>query len=104
MAIFGVWANRQLLNTDNWTQTSTKLLENPAIRAQTATFITEQIYANVDVQGEIQGFLPEALQPLAAPAAGAARGLVKDVSNKALESPKASRRGPTPTARPTSAW
>ena len=87
VAIFGVWANRQLLNTNNWTDTSTKLLENPAIRAQTATFITDQIYANVDVQGEIQGFLPPVLQPLAAPAAGAARNLVTDVANKALENP-----------------
>jgi hypothetical protein len=87
LAIFGVWANRQLLNSDNWTETSTKLLENPAIRAQTATFMTEQIYANVDVQGEIKGFLPPVLQPLAAPAAGAARGLVQDVANKALLQP-----------------
>jgi hypothetical protein len=87
LAIFGVWANRQLLNSDNWTETSTKLLENPAIRAQTATFMTEQIYANVDVQAEIKGFLPPVLQPLAAPAAGAARGLVEDVANKALLQP-----------------
>ena len=87
LAIFGVWANRQLLNSDNWTETSTKLLENPAIRAQTATFMTEQIYANVDVQSEIQGFLPPVLQPLAAPAAGAARGLVEEVANKALQQP-----------------
>lgn len=87
LAIFGVWANRQLLNTDNWTQTSTQLLENPAIRAETATFITDQLYANVDVEGEIKGFLPPVLQPLAAPAAGAARNLVSEVANKALENP-----------------
>ena len=86
-AIFGVWANRQLLNTDNWTETSTKLLENPAIRDQTAAFITDQLYANVNVQQEIQSFLPPVLQPLAAPAAGAARSLVDDVANKALENP-----------------
>ncbi len=87
LAIFGVWANRQLLNTDNWTETSTKLLENPAIRDQTAAFITDQLYANVNVQQEIQSFLPPVLQPLAAPAAGAARNLVDDVANKALENP-----------------
>ena len=87
LAIFGVWANRQLLNSDNWTETSTKLLQNDAIRSQTATFMTEQIYANIDVQSEIQGFLPPVLQPLAAPAAGAARGLVEDVANKALQQP-----------------
>ena len=34
LAIFAVWANRQLLNTDNWTDTSTELLENRVIRDQ----------------------------------------------------------------------
>lgn len=87
VAIFAVWANRQLLNTDNWTETSTQLLQNKAIRDQTATFLTDQIYANVDVQSEIEGFLPPVLQPLAAPAAGAARGLVDEIANKALENP-----------------
>ena len=87
VAIFAVWANRQLLNTDNWTETSTKLLENQAIRDQTATYLTDQLYANVDVQGEIQGFLPKELQPLAAPAAGAVRNVVDDVAGKALQNP-----------------
>ena len=87
VAIFAVWANRQLLNTDNWTETSTKLLQNQAIRDQTSTYLTDQLYANVDVQGEIQGFLPTALQPLAAPAAGAVRNVVDDVAGKALENP-----------------
>ena len=87
VAIFAVWANRQLLNTDNWTETSTKLLQNQAIRDQTATYLTDQLYANVDVQGEIQGFLPTELQPLAAPAAGAVRNVVDDVAGKALQNP-----------------
>lgn len=87
VAIFAVWANRQLLNTDNWTETSTKLLENQAIRDQTSTYLADQLYANVDVQGEIQGFLPKELQPLAAPAAGAVRNVVDDVAGKALQNP-----------------
>ncbi len=87
VAIFAVWANRQLLNTDNWTETSTELLQNQAIRDQTATYLADQLYANVDVQGEIQGFLPTELQPLAAPAAGAVRNVVDDVAGKALQNP-----------------
>lgn len=87
VAIFAVWANRQLLNTDNWTETSTELLQNAAIRDQTSTFLTDQLYANVDIEAEIQGFLPEALQPLAAPAAGAVRNVVDDVADKSLQNP-----------------
>lgn len=87
LSIFGVWASRQLLDTDNWTETSTKLLQNEAIRDQTAVFLTDQLYANVDVEAEIRDFLPENLQVLAAPAAGAVRNVVDDAADKALRNP-----------------
>lgn len=87
LSIFGVWASRQLLDTDNWTDTSTQLLQNQAIRDQTAIFLTDQLYANVDVEAEIRSFLPENLQVLAAPAAGAVRNVVDDAAGKALSNP-----------------
>jgi len=88
IAIFAVWANRQLMDTSNWTDTSTRLLENPEIRDQAATYLADQLYANVNVEAEIRSFLPDELQPLAAPAAGAARNLVDDAARKALENPR----------------
>ena len=33
-AIFSIWINRQALNTDNWVDTSDRLLENEEVRAQ----------------------------------------------------------------------
>jgi hypothetical protein len=33
LAVFAVWAKRQLLETDTWTETSTKLLEDEDIAA-----------------------------------------------------------------------
>jgi hypothetical protein len=53
LAIFALWANRQLLNTDNWTETSTELLENEDIRDQVAIFLVDELYANVDVQADV---------------------------------------------------
>jgi hypothetical protein len=74
LAIFAVWANRQLLNTDNWTETSSELLENEAIRTQIADFLVAEVYANVDVQAELEQAFEEILRPgtasaLAGPAA-----------------------------------
>jgi hypothetical protein len=74
-AILAVWANRQVLNTDNWTRTSTQLLEDRVIRDQLAIYLVDQMYASVDVPGELGGALPERLQPLAAPIAGGLRQL-----------------------------
>ena len=62
-AILAVWANRQVLNTDNWTRTSTQLLEDRVIRDQLAIYLVDQMYANVDVPGELGEVLPERLQP-----------------------------------------
>ncbi|MDP9135988.1 MAG: hypothetical protein M3N56_14310, partial [Actinomycetota bacterium] len=79
-AILAVWANRQLLNTDNWTDTSTELLENRVIRDQIALYLVDALYANVDVSAELEAAFPERLQPLAGPAAGALRQVAERTS------------------------
>ena len=87
-AIFAVWANRQALNTENWTDTSSELLENDDIRAQVAVFLVDQLYANVDVEGEIQAALPERAQPLAGPIAGGVRNFAERAANELLARPR----------------
>jgi len=88
-AILAIWANRQVLNTDNWTNTSTELLENRQIRNQVAVYLVDQLYANVDVAGEIREALPPRLQPLAGPAAGGLRQLAERAANEVLSRPRA---------------
>ena len=87
-SIFAIWANRQLLNTSYWTDTSTKLLQNDAIRGQVAGYATDELFANVDVTGQLQAGLPARLAPLAAPAAAALRNLVEKGTNQALTRPR----------------
>jgi hypothetical protein len=89
LAVFAVWVNRQLLNTDNWTKTSSELLADPVIRNQVADFLVDQLYANVDVQAELQAALPPRLQPLAGPAAGALRNLADNAARQMLARPRA---------------
>ena len=73
VGIFATWANRLLFNPDNWSNTSTHLLQNPNVRATTANYIVNQIYANVDVPHLIQSGLPTQFKALAAPISGALR-------------------------------
>jgi len=81
LALPAVWLDRQALNTDNWTETSSELLENEAIRTQIANYLVEQIYANVDVQGELAKVLP----PRAAPLAGFAAGGLQQVADTGVK-------------------
>jgi hypothetical protein len=92
LAILAVWANRQLLNTDKWTRTSTELLEDRTIRNQIAVYLVDQLYANADVTGEIREALPERLQPLAGPAAGGLRELAERAAGDVLARPQAQQR------------
>jgi hypothetical protein len=89
LAIFAVWANRQLLDTDNWTETSSQLLENDEIRGQLAIFMVDELYANVDVQAELAQAAPPRLEPLAGPAAGALRNLAVQGADELLARPRA---------------
>lgn len=89
LAILALWANRQLLDTDNWTDTSSELLEDDAIRNQTAVFLVDQLYANVDVQDRLADALPPRVQPLAGPAAGALKDLAVRGTDALLTRPRA---------------
>jgi hypothetical protein len=88
LAVFAIWANRQLLETDTWVDTSTKLLEDDEIRTQVSYFMVDELYANVDVQAELQQALPPRLQPLAGPAAAGLRELTLRLADQALQRPR----------------
>src|SRR6201991_762707 len=85
LAVFSIWVNRQALNTDNWVNTSDRLLQNEEIQAQLSDYLANELIANVDVQGELEGTFPPRLAPLAAPAAGALQQLAPQAAQRALE-------------------
>jgi hypothetical protein len=88
VSVFAVWAKRQLLETSTYTETSTKLLEDEDIRTAVAGFLVDELYANVDVQGELAKRLPPQVKPLAGPAAGGLRQLANRAALIALERPR----------------
>src|SRR5215203_5496660 len=87
VAIFSFWVNRQAMNTDNWVDTSSRLLEHEEIQTQLATFLVAQLYANVDVEAELERALPPEAGALAGPAAGGLRQLAQQVAERALITP-----------------
>lgn len=88
LAVFAVWASRQVLNTDDWVDTSTQLLEDEEVQAAVETFLVDELFTVVDVEAELAGVLPPRAKPLAGPAAGGIRELASRVAEKAVESPK----------------
>ena len=87
-AVFAVWANRQVLDANNWADTSSSLLANPAIRTQVADYLVDQVYSSVDVPGEFRAAFPPRLDPLAGPAANAVRQLAEKRTVILLDRPR----------------
>ena len=66
-----VWATRQALSTENWTNASSELLQNPEIRNAVSVYLVDQVYENVDVSQVLAEKLPPRTKGLAAPLAAA---------------------------------
>ena len=88
VSVLSIWVKRQALETDTWTATSTKLLENDDVNAALSAYMVEALYENVDVQAELEGALPTPAKPLAGPAAAGLRQLAGDVASEALKRPR----------------
>jgi hypothetical protein len=88
VSVFALWADRQLLEQDTWSQTSQDLVENGEIQTALADYIVTEVYDNVDVEQDLADRLPPELAPLAAPAATALRQPAESLASKALQQPK----------------
>lgn len=88
LAFVSLWADRQVLNTDQWTDTSTQLLERPAVQAAVANYAVDQLFANIDVEAQLKENLPPDFQGLAGPISGGLRSLATKGAYAALQRPE----------------
>jgi hypothetical protein len=88
LAMFAVWANRQALNTEYWTETSSELLADPAIQDVLGAYMVDELFRNVDVAGELRQALPEDAAGLAGPAAAGLRQLATRAAPQVLARPR----------------
>ena len=88
LAIFTSWIDRQALDTDQWVDTSGKLLEDKAISDAVATYAVDQLYANVDVAAVVKQRLPKDVQQFSAPVAAGVRQFATRAAEQAIQSPR----------------
>ena len=82
------WVQTGVLDDKQFDNSTREILSNNDVQEQLAIFAVDQLYANVDVQSQIEQKLPPAAQPLAAPVSAATRQLATDVAENALASPR----------------
>jgi hypothetical protein len=82
------WVQHELLDSSQVASTTDEILKEEDVQTALSTYAVDQLYANVDVQGELEKRLPSAAQPLAAPITAATRQLALSVAERALASPQ----------------
>ena len=87
LASFAVWINRVALNTSVFTATSSSLLDNDAIRSAVANRAVDELFANVDVEAEVEEELPADYKGLSGPATAGLREAAYEIVDRALEQP-----------------
>jgi hypothetical protein len=87
LSSFAIWVNRVALNTDVFSDTSSSLLDDPAIRSAVANRTVDELFANVDVQAEVEQQLPADYKGLAGPATAGLRQASYQIVDRALEQP-----------------
>jgi hypothetical protein len=82
------WVQTEVLDSGQFSNNTEQILQNKDVQEQLSIFAVDQLYANVNVQAQIQQKLPPPAQPLAAPVAAATRQLATNVAKTALASPQ----------------
>ncbi len=74
-AVLAVWANRQILSSENWTTTSSELLAAPKVQAVLGNFLSTEAFDAVPIEKELEKVLPAKVRGLAGPATAGLRSL-----------------------------
>jgi len=88
VSALNIWVKRQALDTNNFTNASVRLLEDPQVRSAISVYLVDQLYQNVNVTAELQKELPPQIQGIAAPLAGALRQLLVRAADTLLSRPR----------------
>jgi hypothetical protein len=88
VSILANWVQSEFLDTGQVRKTTDNILADQDVQQALATYSVDQLYANVDVQGQIQNELPSAAKPLALPVAAATQQVATNAAERALASPQ----------------
>ncbi|MFI0354964.1 hypothetical protein [Actinomadura sp. 9N407] len=81
-SVVGVWGGRTTLNTDRWVATVGPLPEHPEINAAMATYLTGEVFEQLNVQQRLAQALPPKAAFLAGPTTSAVQDYVRDTIQK----------------------
>lgn len=82
------WVRTQALDTDQWVAASAEVIADPEVQDALATYLVDELYATGDVNEALESALPNNLDGLAGPLAGALRAPVTEGVERILARPR----------------
>lgn len=82
-----IYVKRQALDSRSWSDTSAQLLQDKKVRDALSVYLVNQLYAEVDVKGQLQEILPKQTKSLAGPASALLRELAPRAASDILARP-----------------
>jgi hypothetical protein len=89
VAVLAVWANRQVLSTDSWTNMSSKVLGDQHVRNAVAAYTVSQLFSSGVVHAQVKSALPTQFQRLAGPITERLEHVAGRLAPKLFASPQA---------------
>jgi hypothetical protein len=86
LALLTVWGRTQALDTDEWVELSTELLDEPEVQEALSVFLVDVVYDEGNVATSLEARLPDDLDGLAEPLAGVLRGPLTSAVERLLDS------------------
>jgi len=86
LTITTLYVKAEITDTGRYVQTVKPLASDPAVQAYVADTITNQLFAQVDVQSYVKDILPARAEPLAGPISGALRNYTHDAVLRVVQS------------------
>jgi len=86
VSVMVVFARNQLLNTDSYVSTVAPLASNPAIQAQVATRVSEELISRTDLSQRVKGALPAKAGFLVTPITDEVKSVTYSVTLKLVQS------------------
>jgi hypothetical protein len=83
-----VWVHRTLLNTDEFVGTVGPVFSQPGVDSAVATRVTDQLFAQLDIQDRVRNALPPKVSFAAVPISNATEGFVAGQLTKVFASPR----------------
>ncbi|HSP73531.1 MAG TPA: hypothetical protein VLN26_14240, partial [Gaiellaceae bacterium] len=87
-SVLTLWVDRQMLDNTSWRKASKELIQDPEVRSALSIYLVNQLYANVDVAGQLEQQLPEQVKPLAGPVSAALREPATQAVGRLLSAPR----------------